>query len=831
MRQRRQVAWTFFSRRTTRVLLAVGGLCCFVGAARAQPSPDFFVGSGDYGFLSPEIYKLDQRINTLLLRDVNRDGKLDAVVINNLNNRLDVLEQRKEGDDAEAGFKADVNDLPNPGRLKHRKISMTRNVTSLEVADVNGDDRPDLVYLGEPAGLYTELQKPDGGFERGQTFELADIRGNSWALDVGDLNGDGRLDVVFLGKENLYTTLQQADGRLADPTRYRLAEGGGGMVKVLDMNADDRLDVVYVGEDPQFPVHIRFQNKAGQLGAERRFKIDSPRGVAYADLDGKPGPEVLTVSELSNRLEIHTLAPAAVTDASPTSQLVSFPFEKSGNGSQNDLAAVDVDADGRTDVVVCDADAARLTVYFQSEGEGLDLGKSFPAMAGIKAVRALDLAGLVPDAAGEKDKKRTATLAVLSEKDKSIAVSAYVDGRLTYPQALPTADQPLALHAVGSGAGVRLVYVVAKSNDDGEKYFLRRLAPKVDGAAVTWTADKIGDKDELPLDLAGKPSDLRSYDVDADGVPDLLLFFQFQPPLVVSGDAAGSYHVTKTTGGALGNISPALVFGGALETKKDAPASFLVAQNNYVRRLKLADGRWQVLDQANASDGVARAAGVEALDFDGDGVLELAFYDRVSQSVLFLKKGDDGLFSRWKQQKVGSFNLRGLRVGDFNADGKSDLLLYDADQMGVLYAGARDLELKVIAGYETPVRGGKLLDMVPGDVNGDGRTDVVVVEPIKHHLEVLEVSPKVDLKRVLAWKVYEEKTFRSSLGGVEPREVVIGDLTGDGRNDLVVLVHDRVLVYPQDSGAPEKKPDDKPAAAATPAAPAATPAEEQTLGR
>ena len=44
------------------------------------------------------------------------------------------------------------------------------------------------------------------------------------------------------------------------------------------------------------------------------------------------------------------------------------------------------------------------------------------------------------------------------------------------------------------------------------------------------------------------------------------------------------------------------------------------------------------------------------------------------------------------------------------------------------------------------------------------------------------------------------RAFEGHEGGTEPRESAIADVTGDGRADLILLVHDRVLVYPQDDG-------------------------------
>ena len=49
------------------------------------------------------------------------------------------------------------------------------------------------------------------------------------------------------------------------------------------------------------------------------------------------------------------------------------------------------------------------------------------------------------------------------------------------------------------------------------------------------------------------------------------------------------------------------------------------------------------------------------------------------------------------------------------------------------------------------------------------------------------------------WQVFEERTFRGRRSDFpEPREAVVADVTGDGKNDLIILVHDRILVYPQE---------------------------------
>ncbi len=84
--------------RGYRCNICLFGLVSFLRRQSACPRRRA-VTSGDYGFLPPEIYKLDPRTKNLLLRDINGDGLLDVIVVNNLKNCIDLLQQRKDPND------------------------------------------------------------------------------------------------------------------------------------------------------------------------------------------------------------------------------------------------------------------------------------------------------------------------------------------------------------------------------------------------------------------------------------------------------------------------------------------------------------------------------------------------------------------------------------------------------------------------------------------------------------------------------------------------------------------------------------------------------------
>jgi hypothetical protein len=78
--------------------------------------------------------------------------------------------------------------------------------------------------------------------------------------------------------------------------------------------------------------------------------------------------------------------------------------------------------------------------------------------------------------------------------------------------------------------------------------------------------------------------------------------------------------------------------------------------------------------------------------------------------------------------------------------------------------------------------------------------ELVAVDPEQNVVEILARDPATKAwVSQLHFKVFEaDQHYQGKKGSpLQPRETVIADVTGDGKNDLILLVHDRVLVYPQ----------------------------------
>ena len=267
------------------------------------------------------------------------------------------------------------------------------------------------------------------------------------------------------------------------------------------------------------------------------------------------------------------------------------------------------------------------------------------------------------------------------------------------------------------------------------------------------------------------------------------------PTLLVT-NPEGVPELVEASGGLqLGDVERGAVFSGML----DEPVT-LVAQDHFARNVRLDDKhRWQVLDQYNPTESGAKIEGVATLDLDGQPGNELVLIDTGAGKLRIMRK-DGELYQPWEQIDIGAFPYIAVDVADLNNDGRDDLLLFGDQRFLAVYAGQRPPVLEDVMTFESKLDDAFFADLVAGDLNGDGQPDVAMFDVVEHNVEIMTRRGE-SLVHAINFKIFEGKSFgRRSSDGAQPREALVTDVTGDGRDDLILLVHDRVIVYPQDDG-------------------------------
>ena len=237
----------------------------------------------------------------------------------------------------------------------------------------------------------------------------------------------------------------------------------------------------------------------------------------------------------------------------------------------------------------------------------------------------------------------------------------------------------------------------------------------------------------------------------------------------------------------------------------------LLAQTNFLRAVvlkpetetkgtnKTTSWSFTVKEQINGAGGNSRITAATSIKNGTNHIASVFLLDAERKALTFCERDKTGVWQvvRNLPLPMTDFNyLQPVRIGP--SDDPS-IGFSGVNSVAWMNLRGKVWELTELDHYETSIKDGRLNDVVSGDLNNDGRKDLVYLETAKNYVDLVMFEPPHNLVPANRWPVFEERTFRSRRSDLaEPREALVADVTGDGRNDLIVLVHDRILLYPQE---------------------------------
>jgi len=348
-------------------------------------------GAKTVGFAATVIYSSGAPGgNSVVTADVNSDGFPDLIVATN--NGVSVLLNNADGTFLPASTFVSGGNFSN----------------AVAVADVNNDSVPDIVVTNEClsqsfcSGVAVLFGNGDGTFQSAVGYDSGGLE--TGGLAVGDINGDGWLDLILVSNCQVQTCaggtstllLNNGDGTFGGPAQVSDGTGpvaigdmngdgvpdlvtaagvmlgvgdgtfsapnstvvsGATSLTLADLNGDGKLDVIVALPGTQVAVQLGIGDGTLQAATKLASGGANPLSVAVADFNGDGILDLAVANECTALVAgaCSGNGRVGVLSGNGNGTFQAFAAFASGGGFTTSLAISDVDQDFKNDVVVANA--------------------------------------------------------------------------------------------------------------------------------------------------------------------------------------------------------------------------------------------------------------------------------------------------------------------------------------------------------------------------------------------------------------------------------------------------------------------------------------------
>ena len=270
-------------------------------------------------------------------------------------------------------------------------------------------------------------------------------------------------------------------------------------------------------------------------------------------------------------------------------------------------------------------------------------------------------------------------------------------------------------------------------------------------------------------------------DIDKDGKTDLA-FLDSQNKLVILFHEKSKRNFETPRETTLDGIK-----GGVLQLadlNNDGAYEIVIVDEENINIMS-CDAQRVIQKVAKYENNGKKAVGFEIADINGDGLKDIILINSNSQTIAFRLQRVAGTFAPEIAQKIEDLNYG--EFGDINNDKKDEIIGLHSQTNGIkTYRFLQPAEFKTtvkkkfqfsqLRDYQFKGSTSSARSLAIGDVNNDGRNDIVLADKSRAEIDLYLQNAAGELQ--------EKQTFPSFM---DTKAVAIGDVNSDGKNEVVIL--------------------------------------------
>lgn len=283
---------------------------------------------------------------SLVVADVNADGKLDVLTANYGTNSVGVLLGN-----GNSTFAAAVAYSTGSGSQPF----------DLAVADVNGDGRPDIISANTfTFSVGVLLGNGNGTFAAMVPYTTGS--NSPTKVAVGDVNADGKPDIVAAVSGAVGVLLGNGNGTFQAISTIALSNSPRKLA-LADVNGDGRLDIVTVSDRGSGSTSVLLSTGNGTFAQAVTYATGSnsfSNGVAVADVSGDGKPDLITANPgnyTTGVLKNNGNGTFAAVQSFSVGTSIPAPYE---------VVAADVSGDGKADIITANVSTNTVSVLLNT---------------------------------------------------------------------------------------------------------------------------------------------------------------------------------------------------------------------------------------------------------------------------------------------------------------------------------------------------------------------------------------------------------------------------------------------------------------------------------